>query len=318
MSAGHPLSSSTLAAPVAPAVDSRRPARRGSTRRPGSRARSRAAWGLAPFALYVLAFLVLPTVLAIASGFFQRDGSFTFDNVATLGDPVIIRTFVTTLWLSALTAIVGAVLGALVCYALIGVRPDGPLRSTVDAISGVLAQFGGVMLAFAFVATIGIQGMVTVALRDRFGLDIYENGVWLYEAPGLILPYIYFQVPLMVIVFLPAMQALKPQWAEANATLGGTRAGFWMHVGLPVLAPSFLGSLLLLFANAFSSYATAAALTSQGQSIVPLAIRASLTSETVLGRENLAGALAFGMIIVMAIAMSLYALIQRRAARWQR
>lgn len=257
-------------------------------------------------------------MLALWSGFFQRDGSFTLDNVAALGDPVIVRTFVTSLWLSALTAVVGAVVGALVCYALVGVRPDGALRSVVDAISGVLAQFGGVMLAFAFVATIGIQGFVTVVLRDQFGFNIYENGVWLYEAPGLILPYIYFQVPLMVIVFLPALQALKPQWAEANATLGGTTAGFWLRIGFPVLAPSFLGSLLLLFANAFSSYATAAALTSQGQSIVPLQIRAALTSETVLGRENLAGALALGMIVVMAIVMSLYALVQRRAARWQR
>jgi putative spermidine/putrescine transport system permease protein len=284
----------------------------------GARARRRAALGLAPFAVYILLFLALPTLLAVWSGFFQRDGSFTLENIAALGDPVILRTFGTSLWLSALTAVVGAILGALVCYALVGVRSDGPLRSVVDAISGVLAQFGGVMLAFAFVATIGIQGFVTVVLRDQLGFNIYENGVWLYEAPGLILPYIYFQVPLMVIVFLPALQALKPQWAEANATLGGTTAGFWWRIGFPVLAPSFLGSLLLLFANAFSSYATAAALTSQGQSIVPLQIRAALTSETVLGRENLAGALALGMIIVMAVVMSLYALVQRRAARWQR
>lgn len=273
--------------------------------------------GLVPFGLYLALFLLLPTVLALSSGFFQKDGSFTWQNVAALGDPVIQTTFITTLWLSALTALVGAVLGALVCYALIGVRHDGPLRSVIDSASGVLAQFGGVMLAFAFVATIGIQGTMTVLLRDA-GFDIYANGVWLYEAPGLILPYIYFQVPLMVIVFLPALEALKPQWVEANATLGGSTASFWWRIGIPVLAPSFLGSLLLLFANAFSSYATAAALTSQGQSIVPLQIRAALTSETVLGRENLAGALALGMIIVMAIVMSLYALVQRRAARWQR
>lgn len=271
-----------------------------------------------PFSLYVVLFLALPTALAVWSGFVANDGSLTLDTVAALGDPVILRTFGTTLWLSAITAAGGAIIGALVCYALIGVRPDSALRSTVDAISGVLAQFGGVMLAFAFVATIGIQGFVTVLLRDRLGIDIFADGVWLYEAPGLILPYLYFQVPLMIIVFLPALQGLKVQWAEANATLGGTRATFWWRIGLPVLAPSFLGSLLLLFANAFSSYATAAALTSQGQSIVPLQIRAALTSETVLGRENLAGALALGMIIVMAIVMGLYALVQRRAARWQR
>ena len=297
-------------------VDPRGTAPRGSTRTPGVLASP--IWGVVPFALYVLLFLGLPTALALGTGFVDGEGAFTLDNIAALADPFVVSGVMTSIVLSAVTAVVGAVLGALVCYALIGTRPEGPLRSGIDAVSGVLAQFGGVMLAFAFVATIGIQGFITVLLRDRLGIDIFADGVWLYEAPGLVLPYIYFQVPLMIIIFMPALEALKPQWAEASATLGGTTATFWWRIGLPVLAPSFLGSLLLLFANAFSSYATAAALTSQGQSIVPLQIRAALTSETLLGRENLAGALALAMIVVMAVVMALYALLQRRASRWQR
>lgn len=276
------------------------------------------AWlGLVPFSAYVLLFLAVPTVLAVGSGFFDGDGSFTWTNVAALGDPVVLNTFANSAWVSLLTAVVGAVVGALICYAMLGMNPQGAVRQTVDAAAGVLAQFGGVMLAFAFIATIGAQGVITVLLRDSFGFDIFENGMWLYEVPGLILPYIYFQVPLMVITFMPALAALKPQWSEANLTLGGTRLGFWTRIGIPVLAPSFLASLLLLFANAFSSYATAAALASQGSQIVPLQIRAALTSETVLGRENLAGALALGMIIIVGVVMTLYSLIQRRAARWQ-
>nr|WP_233195119.1 ABC transporter permease subunit [Cryobacterium sp. M91] len=276
-----------------------------------------AAFGLLPFAVYVLLFLAVPTLIAIGTGFFDNTGAFTLATVAALGDPVVLTTFFNSFWLSALTAVVGAVVGAVVCYALLGARPDGPLRTTIDSLSGVLAQFGGVMLAFAFVATIGIQGMVTLYLRDTFGLDIFENGVWLYSTTGLILPYIYFQVPLMIITFMPALQALKPQWAEANATLGGSTASYWFRIAFPVLAPSFIGSLLLLFANAFSSYATAAALVSQGSQIVPLQIRAALTSETLLGRENLAGALALGMIVVMAVVMVGYSVLQSRAARWQ-
>ncbi|MCE7481861.1 ABC transporter permease [Microbacterium profundi] len=276
------------------------------------------AWlGLVPFAAYVLLFLAVPTILAVGSGFFTDDGAFTWTNVTALADPVVLNTFANSAGLSLLTAVVGAVAGALVCYALLGMNPQGAVRSSVDAAAGVLAQFGGVMLAFAFIATVGAQGVMTLFLQDAFGLNIYENGMWLYEVPGLIMPYIYFQVPLMVITFMPALAALKPQWTEANLTLGGTRASFWLRIGIPVLAPSFLASLLLLFANAFSSYATAAALASQGSQIVPLQIRAALTSETVLGRENLAGALALGMIVVVGIVMALYSLVQRRAARWQ-
>nr|WP_313478950.1 ABC transporter permease [Microbacterium sp.] len=276
------------------------------------------AWlGLVPFGVYVVLFLAVPTLLAIGSGFVDGDGVFTWTNITALVDPVVLNTFANSGWLSLLTAVVGALAGALVCYAMLGMNPQGAVRQTVDAAAGVLAQFGGVMLAFAFIATIGLQGVVTVLLKDTFGVDIFADGVWLYDVPGLILPYIYFQVPLMVITFMPALAALKPQWAEANLTLGGTRLGFWVRVGIPVLAPSFLASLLLLFANAFSSYATAAALASQGSQIVPLQIRAALTSETLLGRENLAGALALGMIVIVGVVMALYSLIQRRAARWR-
>ncbi len=292
-----------------------------SRRRPVAGARRRRGLvkylGLTPFALYVLLFLAVPTIIALGTGFFDGDGTLTLDNLGALFDPVILGAFLSSFGVSAFTAVVGAVVGALVCYSLLGLRPDGAVRSFVDSASSVLAQFGGVMLAFAFIATIGIQGLVTVILRDSFGFDIYADGVWLYQVPGLLLPYIYFQVPLMIITFMPALQGLKPQWAEASATLGGTRLSYWTRIAGPVLAPSFLGCLLLLFANAFSSYATAAALISQGAQIVPLQIRAALISETVLGRANVAGALAIGMIIVMVIVMAAYSFLQSRTARWQ-
>ena len=286
-----------------------------------ARPRRRPRWallGLTPFALYTLLFLAVPTFLALATGFFDGDGAFTLDNLTALAEPAVLGAFASSFWVSAVTAVAGAVIGALVCYALLAVRPDGLIRTVVDAASSVLAQFGGVMLAFAFIATIGIQGLVTVFLKDRLGVDLFADGVWLYQVPGLLLPYLYFQVPLMVITFMPAMEGLKRTWSEANATLGGTRFTYWTRIAMPILAPSFLGSLLLLFANAFSSYATAAALISQGAQIVPLQIRGALISETVLGRENLAGSLAIGMIVVMVVMMTAYSALQARTERWQR
>ena len=273
--------------------------------------------GLTPFAVYVILFLAIPTVLAVSTGFFTESGAFTLDNVAGIFAPNVIATFGSSFWVSAVTAVVGAVIGALVCYALLGTKAEGSLRTVIDSLSSVLAQFGGVMLAFAFIATIGNQGLITVALRG-LGIDLFASGPWLYQVPGLLPVYIYFQVPLMIITFMPALQGLKTTWAEANATLGGTPFTYWTRIAIPVLAPSFIGSLLLLFANAFSSYATAAALISQGAQIVPLQIRSALVSETVLGRENMAGALALGMIVVMVVVMWGYSVLQNRTSRWQR
>ena len=272
--------------------------------------------GLAPFSIYVVLFLALPTVLAVATGLFDGNGNLTWDNFSGLADPTVLSTYWTSIWISLLTAAIGAVLGALVCYAMLGLAPTHPVRVFVDAAAGVFAQFGGVMLAFLFIATIGRNSFINGWLLS-VGIDIYGAGTWLYDVPGIALAYVYFQIPLMVITFGPAMAGLKSQWAEANLSLGGTRRTFWTRIGIPVLAPSFIASYLLLFANSFSAYATAAALASQGSQIVPLAIRTALTSETMLGHSNLAGALAAGMIIVMAIAMTGYSVIQRRADRWR-
>lgn len=276
-----------------------------------------AALGLVPFAAYLLLFLAIPTVLAIATGFFDNAGHFTPGNIVALFDPVVLGTFWNSIWLSGLSAGIGVIVGFVFCYALQGFNPDGMVRRVVDAASSMLAQFGGVMLAFAMIATIGLQGLITLWLKNSFGIDIFASGPWLYNIPGLVVTYVYFQIPLMVITFMPALTALRPQWMEATLTLGGTRLVFWRRVGIPLLLPSIMASFLLLFANSFSAYATAAALTSQGSPIIPLQISTALTSETMLGRQGLAGVLALGMIVIMAIVMWAYSALARRAARWQ-
>ena len=111
--------------------------------------------------------------------------------------------------LSATTAVIGAVLGALLAYLVVTAPPTSLLRRVVVSVSGVLAQFGGVTLAFAFIAMLGFSGVVTELLRSTVGVDIFGSG-WLFGLPGLILVYTYFQIPLMVIVFLPALEGLRP------------------------------------------------------------------------------------------------------------
>ena len=294
------------AAPVAPA------------RRSGASRRALLPYlGALPFLAYVAVFLLYPTLVVVAGAFVDSDGVPTLDNVRTAASGPYLDAFVRSLQLSALTAVLGAVLGALLAWAVVSGKPDGALRRVVTSAAGVLAQFGGVTLAFAFLATVGFEGLVTVWLRER-GIDIFAGGAWIFELSGLALVYTYFQVPLMVIVFLPALDGLKPQWREAARSLGGTSWTYWRRVAGPVLAPAFLGSTLLLFANAFSAYATAAALVSQGAPIAPLQIRALQTSEVLLGQQNLGRALGLGMVLVVTAVMLLYALLQRRTSRWLR
>lgn len=274
--------------------------------------------GLLPFFGFVSLFLVWPTCTVVIGAFLDDAGNPSVANIIEAGQGTYLQTFVWSLVLSAETALLGAVVGALLAWAVAIGRRDGLLRRVVLALSGTLAQFGGVMLAFAFLAALGFNGLVTMFLLDRLGIDIFAGGAWIYELPGLALVYTYFQIPLMLIVFLPAVEGLRPQWREACDSLGGTAWSYWRLVGIPILWPPFLGSTLLLFANAFSAYATAKALISQASPLVPLRIGNFLTSEIVLGRANLGKALALGMIVVVAVTMTLYAILQQRTARWLR
>lgn len=267
-----------------------------------------------PFFAYTTVFLLIPTLVVVV-GAFVSNGRFTLGNIAALSQPAVLSSLEHSLVLSAVTSVGGAVVGALLAYAVSTGRPDGVLRRFVTSLSGVLAQFGGVALAFAFLASFGATGFLST-LVTRLGVDT-GAGLWLYEwDKGLMLVYLYFQIPLMVIVFLPAVEGLRPQWREAAETLGGSTWVYWRKVAAPILMPSFVGATLLLFTNAFSAYATAAALVSQGSPLLPLEIGGTFTSEVILGQENLGKAMALAMVVVVAIVMSLYAVLDRRASRW--
>lgn len=271
--------------------------------------------GLLPFLVFVTLFLLVPTGAVVIGAFQDTDGGFSLDKIEALGSETAMRALWQSVVLSASSATVGAVLGAVLTYLVVSAPPTSVVRRVITSVCSVLAQFGGVTLAFAWMATLGFGGLLTELMAELFGLDA-TGSAWLYELPGLILVYTYFQIPLMVIVFLPAMEGLRPQWREAAVNLGASTRKYWTQVAFPLLRPAFLGSALLLFANAFAAYATAAALVSQGAPITPLLIRSALTSEVVLGQANFAFALALQMIVVVVVVMVGYALLLRRTSRW--
>ncbi|MGV9565612.1 ABC transporter permease [Streptomyces sp. NPDC003480] len=211
--------------------------------------------------------------------------------------------------LSAVCAAVGTVLGLLLAQAVVTSRFRA-LREAVLTASGVLANFGGVPLAFAFVATLGNSGVVT----RRLGLS--DQGWSLYSFWGLVVVYLYFLIPLMVLAITPALEGLRAQWREAAQNNGATTVQYWRHVALPVLGPSLLGGFVLLFGSAFSAYATAAAMVGSAVPLVTLQIADALSGNVLVGQENVALALSLDMVLVAGLVMAVYLPLQRRSARW--
>ncbi|CAN5174299.1 ABC transporter permease subunit [soil metagenome] len=271
---------------------------------------------LLPFLVFVGVFLIIPTVTVIVNAFYL-DGVLSFERIGALFSDTALTALWRSVLLSGTTAILGAFLGAVLAWLIVNRPASSVFRRAALSLCSVLAQFGGVALAFAFLATIGLNGVLTLWVQEHFGFNLAGNG-WLYGLSGLVLVYTYFQIPLMVIVFLPALEGLREQWREAAVSLGASTWQYWRQVAFPLLTPAFLGSALLLFANAFAAYATAAALVSQGSPILPLLIRSALTSEVVLGQAGFAYALALEMIVVVAIVMVSYNILVRRTSQWLR
>ena len=277
----------------------------------------RRAAGIVPFGVYVTLGLLLP-MIAVAVGAFQSNsGGFTLSNVHAATHGVYLHGFEQTIILSVVTSIVPGILGLLIAYAIFTAKRGTILRQVAVTASGVFANFGGVPLAFLFIATLGSSGLATQWLTD-LGFNPYDHGFSLYTLAGVVIVYMYFQIPLMVLVILPALEGLRPAWREAAQNLGARTWDYWRFVGGPVLLPSFLGCVLLLFGSALSAYATAEALTTGTIPLTAIQIGSFLNGNVIAGQENIGKALGLGMVVIIAVAMVLYVALQRRSAKWLR
>jgi len=282
---------------------------------PPSARRSWAWLGLLPFLTFLFLFLLVPAISVFYDALRDSAGNFSFESMREAFSGQNLEAFKFSVTFSALAAVVGVVLGTLLAYAAATATRPRWLRSLVTAFSGVAANMGGLPLAFAFLSLLGKQGVLTKILKF-YGWDLYAGDFGLGEVPGLVTVYSYFNIPLMLLITLPAIDGLKQSWREACANLGGTTWTYWRRVGLPVLTPSLLGGFLLLFANSFSAYATAAVLTDNSM-IVPLRLGFFLGGDISVGEDAVGYSLAAWMIIIMIVSMSLYWIARRRAERWQ-
>lgn len=273
--------------------------------------------GIAPFAIFALMFLIIPTIYLVTGAFRTPEGAFTFKNIADLFTPSILSAYWISIRVSIASSLGGALIGFFLAWAVVLGGVPSWIRSGLLTFSGVASNFAGVPLAFAFLATLGRTGLVTVFLRDWFGFNLYGIGFNLLSFFGLTITYMYFQIPLMVLILTPALDGMKKEWREASEILGASTWQYWRMVALPILWPSLLGTTLLLFANAFGAIATAYALTGSSLNIVPILLYAQIRGD-VLHNPNLGYALALGMIVITGISNLLYIWLRMRAERWQK
>jgi putative spermidine/putrescine transport system permease protein len=281
-------------------------------------ARTRLSWswlGVLPFLVFCTAFLFLPVAFLVIGSFNDAAGNLTLKNYADLSTGIIPGAFANSIEISLVTAIAGGIFGFLLAAAVILGGLPGPLRGGLMTFSGVASNFAGIPLALAFIFTLGTLGFLTTLLQG-LGFTGFK-GVNLTSKFGVEVVYMYFQFPLMVLIIAPALEGLRREWREAAENMGASAFQYWRHVALPILTPSILGTMILLFGNSFGAQATAFQLTGGTLPLVTLVISSQIRGD-VLHNPGLGYAMAMGMVVIMAISILLYTMLQRRAERWLR
>ncbi len=277
------------------------------------------AWlGVVPFFVFTFMFLLYPSSTIVIKSFVSsKTNGFTFSNIlALLTNPAIRQAYSISIQISLITAIGGGIFGFLLAYAAIRGSLPRFMRSGLMTFSGVASNFAGVPLAFAFIALLSPTGIM-IGWFKALGYNPYFHGFTLYTFVGLCIVYMYFQFPLMVLVIAPAIDGMRREWLEASQNLGANSFQYWRYIGLPILGPALLGTMILLFGNAFGAFATAQALTGGQIRLVTILIGSQLRGD-VLGDPNLGYALCLGMVIIMTFVIILYTILQRLTERWLR
>jgi putative spermidine/putrescine transport system permease protein len=292
--------------------------------------------GVLPFFVFVTLFLLLPTLHIVLGAFQRTGGGWTIQNILDLNTPSIRNAYWVSIKVSFWSALLGCLVGFLMAASVVLWGVSRRARNPLLTFSGVASNFAGVPLAFAFIATIGPAGLITLWLRTELGI-VLQAGIWnvpegfwlagvlpeqvrfprftILSSWGLILTYLFFQIPLMILIITPALDGLRREWREAAQVLGATGFQYWRMVAFPILFPSILGCMALLFANSFGAVATAIALTGPALNIAPILLYAQIRGD-VLGNPHLGYALALGMIVITAAANAVYIVLRARSERW--
>ena len=271
-------------------------------------------WPIVPFLIFCFVLEIVPVTILIRDSFRELGmGALTLRNYAALAEPLYWHSLRNSVLLSAGTALLGAIWGALVADAI--VRERGRAQRWLMGLVATTSNFSGIPLALAFIAVLGASGFITLLVRTLFGFRLYPQHFTLYSWTGLTLVYLYFQIPLMVLLFLPAIARLKPQWQEAAAMLGASPWVFWRRVGLPVMAAPFTAALALLFANALGAYATAWGLSGGKLSLFTIQIAFEVNGDVSFDPGK-ASAMSLTLALLMAVSILVAQVLARRTQRW--
>lgn len=266
--------------------------------------------GLLPFFLIAFLFEILPLANIVIESFSKTGGNgFTLEHfVKIFTTRLYQQSIFNSLWISIFSALAGIIIAFLGAKA--ANAASAKVRNIFTSVLNITSNFAGVPLAFAFMILLGNVGILTL-IGKNYGISFLAD-FDLYTINGLLLTYIYFQIPLATLLMLPIFGGLKKEWREAVGLLGGNSFHYWFKVAIPSLFPSILGTFSVLFANSLAAYGTAYALLSNNISLLPIRISQQFVGEVVQNQE-FGCALSLVMMALMVISVLITNKLQKRS-----
>lgn len=266
--------------------------------------------GLLPFFLIAFLFEILPLANIVIESFSKTGGNgFTLEHFAKIFTTRLYQQSIfNSLWISIFSALAGIIIAFLGAKA--ANAASAKVRNIFTSVLNITSNFAGVPLAFAFMILLGNVGILTL-IGKNYGISFFAD-FDLYTINGLLLTYIYFQIPLATLLMLPIFGGLKKEWREAVGLLGGNSFHYWFKVAIPSLLPSILGTFSVLFANSLAAYGTAYALLSNNIALLPIRISQQYVGEVVQNQE-FGCALSLVMMALMVLSILITNKLQKRA-----
>lgn len=265
-----------------------------------------------PFALVIVFFEIAPLAYTAFNGFLSADtGRFSLENFQKIFSTLSYRTAIAnSLWISVISSLAGIVVSFFGAQAIHGA--DGKPKTLFMTILNMTSNFSGVPLAFAYMIILGNTG-VLVMVGQSLGIDALAD-FNLYTRGGVMLTYIYFQIPFSTLLLVPAFEGVRREWMESNQLFGGSSLTFWVKIGVPVLLPSIVSTITVMFCNALSAFATAFAIMLNNFSLLPINISGMYTGEMLI-RKELGGALSLVLMLLMVAAILINSALTKRLRR---
>jgi len=228
----------------------------------------------APLIVILAAFLVWPLVIMTGRSLSGAETAFSlavYQEVLTT--PRHLEAFMYTALLAGLATFLALAICTPAAIYIEG-RPSRARRLVAVALATPLS-LPGIVIGFFVILGFGRTGVFTNFLEVITDL---RNPQFAYTFGGMLLGYVYFAIPRVLLVLRGAVSGILSDTVDAARTLGATPWRVFFEIVLPAMRPALVSAASLSLATAFGAFGTAATL-SRGIRVVPLEIAALFTEQ---------------------------------------